>query len=384
MDIISSLHQLAQQVQQFYEHVLQDRLTGLDLPFSFNELAQGVMPDPTSFTAAAVLATRTVHSGLKDAIRIAKGQGAAPTGAFNTLVSQLDQIVADLHPVDRAGIIQVTNQSVSRNFLDQLMQAEEVKAFAGEADLQTRLGTHNPNRAVFALRDPYMDGALISIQVAYAQGLPGDILNVIEAKEQPTGAPDTACFYTVSNWRRMAVPVAKPFILGVVDSIRQARPEIKNFVTLSPMYGFRKWLGMTDEITARNIGAAAVMQTPFADVRQAALAAPTLPALQQEKYYGDLQILAAFYIVSGRKEPGRFTPFNDTAGFHPRNGAFFQRLLPGGDRSEEGFRKSLGFMANYLYVPDQLEANAKAFPQGVIATSPEVRQVLSGRPRPVL
>ena len=357
-----------------------------DLPFGLNDIAQGKLPETLSdLSAVAVVATRDAYGALgKMTKKIA--HDAADDFGRNVLsfVSSLGVFVQELHPIDQRHVFRVTNENVSQGFLTDLMAAERVKGFSGWDDLQNRLGTTTPNRAVYALRDRYQDGALISIQTALTQGLGDNIGRVIRAEDKVVGQPDTATFYSISNWERVSLPLGKPFIIQVALEVQKDFPQIEHFGTLSPMYGqrsnFRKWVEQVPAETVHEIGATRVMKHSIDDIRTVALSAKSHEQLQESRVYSDLTRLAGFYIVSGTKQGGRFTPFDEVANFHPKNGARFERLLPGGDDSSEGFEKSLGFMANYQYRLDSLDANAALFQKGQMARSPDVQRILSGAP----
>lgn len=348
-----------------------------NLPFGIDDMMQGKLPTVAEFSAAAAVATRDAYSSIR---MLVKSVPEDLQRDFKAVVALFSELVQDLHPINDQQVFRVTAGNVSRPFLEGMMAAERVKRFADENDLHTRLGTVTPNRAIYALRDPHMDGALISIQTAFTSGLPNNIGAIIAAKDKVTATPDTAAFYSVSNWERVGgMPIGKPFILEVAEKISRERPEINNFVTLSPMPGFRQWLGKADEATLVESGATRGMQHSLSEVRAAAFAAQSLDVLKQSPTYIDLQKLAAHYVTSGRMVNGSFEAADSVANFHPRNGARFERLLPGADDSAQGFQASFGFMANYQYRLADLETNAKAFRQGNMARSEAVQHILNDK-----
>ena len=87
--------------------------------------------------------------------------------------------------------------------------------------------------------------------------------------------------------------------------------------------------------------------------------------------------LAARYLASAKRAAARSGPPADPVSrFHLGNGARVERLNYLGDSSAKGFRQSFGLMVNYLYSPDDIEANLEAFAsQGSIAMSATVRQL---------
>ena len=355
-----------------------------DLPFGLPDIQKGQVPNLTdSLPAVAAVAVRDAFADLKK-IRADFKDVADEVGRnLNGFLRGLSAVIEAQHPVDRRTVFKVTQNNVSPEFLNGLMKAEQVKSFTGWNDMETRLGATNPNRAIYACRDPYKDGALISIQTAFTQGMADNIGRTIRGEDSVEGKPDTATFYSISNWKRVGLPIGKPFILAVVDEIRAEHPQVKHFVTLSPMPGFRKWLSEVPAQTVHEIGATRVMKHSIDDVREAALSAKSLGELQKDPVYPDLQRLAAFYIANGTMENGQFRAFNEVANFHPKNGACFERLLPGADESEQGFKNSFGFMVNYKYGLDNLDANAKTFQQGRMARSASVQRLMSETANPI-
>ena len=57
------------------------------------------------------------------------------------------------------------------------------------------------------------------------------------------------------------------------------------------------------------------------------------------------------------------------ARFHLNNGARLERLDPAADLSRKGLKQSFGFMVNYLYDLDEIEANHEKFTSGEVAAA---------------
>jgi malonyl-CoA decarboxylase len=67
------------------------------------------------------------------------------------------------------------------------------------------------------------------------------------------------------------------------------------------------------------------------------------------------------------------------ARFHLGNGARVERLNFLADTAAKGFKQSYGMMVNYLYEPDDLEANVDAFVrEGRLAAVAAVRHAAKG------
>lgn len=247
---------------------------------------------------------------------------------------------------ERPDIFRVTMDSVSSKFLDALVAAEQVQPFRDRKDLKTRIS--HPRRALYAWHDPNdNDGALISIQAAFTQGLAGNVQNILNAVGSAATNTDTVNFYSISNWRRGGGGhIGKSFIHAVAKAIAEEHPHIVQFATLSPMAGFRDWIMQRSD---------------------------NLP----EPLSKNLVQLAAAYILSGSEKEGKFVALNPVAHFHLGNGAELARICPNADKSEAGLTKSLGFMANYRYPSqEQCERNARAYREGSPARSTEINALL--------
>ena len=69
---------------------------------------------------------------------------------------------------------------------------------------------------------------------------------------------------------------------------------------------------------------------------------------------GFLQRACTFYLYYEKKNG--YT-FNAVANFHLKNGAYIHRVNCNGDLSDNGWKSSYGFMVNYGYKLDELDAN---------------------------
>jgi malonyl-CoA decarboxylase len=73
------------------------------------------------------------------------------------------------------------------------------------------------------------------------------------------------------------------------------------------------------------------------------------------------------------------------ARFHLGNGARLERVNWLGNPSTRGLAESYGLMVNYLYDPDEIEANHEAFVHGGhVARSSGIDALLDGRAKPRL
>ncbi len=256
--------------------------------------------------------------------------------------------------------------------LEKIIAYEAVHAMRGWDDLRRRL---NPaDRRCFAFFHPATgDEPLIFVQVALTDGLPDRIQPILDSKAaDPSAAEeaDTAAFYSISNCQvgLRGISFGNFLIKQVVQELRQELPNLRNFVTLSPLPGFVDWLRERRDDPAFPLSesdrkALAILDNP--DPRSLLQAANGLQQL--------VMPLAAHYLLEAKGRHGQ--PANPVARFHLGNGARLHRLNWLGDVSDNGLRQSLGLMVNYLYVLDEIEANHERFAsQGHIVSSREVQR----------
>ncbi|MCC5858328.1 MAG: malonyl-CoA decarboxylase [Ectothiorhodospiraceae bacterium] len=261
----------------------------------------------------------------------------------------------------------------SASVLEKIIAYEAVHAMRGWDDLRRRL---NPaDRRCFAFFHPATgDEPLIFVQVALTDGLPDRIQPILDSQAAEPGAAeeaDTAAFYSISNCQvgLRGISFGNFLIKQVVQELRQELPNLRHFVTLSPLPGFVDWLRQQRDDPAFPLGEAdrnalAILDTP--DPRSLLQAAEGLQSL--------LMPLAARYLLEAKGRKGQ--PANPVARFHLGNGARLHRLNWLGDISDNGLRQSLGLMVNYLYVLDEIEANHERFAsQGEIVSSREVQRL---------
>jgi malonyl-CoA decarboxylase len=247
--------------------------------------------------------------------------------------------------------------------LEKIIAYEAVHAIKGWDDLRRRLAG---DRACYAFFHPAIPGdPLVFVEVAFTNDVPDAISPLLATETTHSGpvARQTVVFYSISNCHRglAGVSFGNFLIKQVVQEVLQEHPDIRTFVTLSPIPGFRGWLqnadlsGLVDgaliEAVRQPIGRAVAT-----DVRDA------------------LMKLCAHYLVN--EKSGRLAR-DPVARFHLGNGARLHRLHWAADLSEKGKQQSAGMMVNYLYDLNRIEINHEAyFDQGVIAASKTVTRLL--------
>jgi malonyl-CoA decarboxylase len=305
----------------------------------------------------------------------------------------LKQLLATWFDVGFLRVERITWQSPAA-LLEKLMAYEAVHAIASWQDLHHRLES---DRRCYAFFHPVMpDEPLIFIEVALVQGLATSIQSLLD-ETSPEIVPqkaDTAIFYSISNTQAGLKGISfGPFLIKkVVDSLRNALPNLKTFSTLSPIPGFRRWLERQLAEGATE-GGLDEFRDALAEAGQLLGVEVALPAVIDDRRWPGLTevaavlkepllVLCARYLYQRRDKDG--APLDPVARFHLGNGARIEKINWQGDVSPKGMRESCGLMVNYRYRLDEIEENIEAYAtEKQIAAANRVRNLLQdeGAPR---
>lgn len=236
--------------------------------------------------------------------------------------------------------------------LQKLIEYEAVHQIQGWEDLRRRLEADRRCYAFFHSALP--EEPLIFIEVALTRGMAERVQPLIDPQspvDDPESA-DTAIFYSITNCQEglRGVPFGSLLIKQVVEDLKKNLPRIRNFATLSPIPGFRKWLAAELEKP----------ESPLvrAETRKALgnLADPewSKSSMRQLELRRHLIALCAHYLLNAKR--GK-EPLDSVARFHLKNGARLDRINWLADTSAAGMKQSAGLMANYVYDVDDLERN---------------------------
>jgi malonyl-CoA decarboxylase len=232
------------------------------------------------------------------------------------------------------------------HILEKIIAYEAVHEIASWEDLRRRLVPGD--RRCFAFFHPSMpDEPLIFVEVALTGGIPGSIQGLLTEEREPITADNsnTAVFYSISNCQAglAGISFGNSLIKQVAADLAAELPNLKTFVTLSPIPGLTKWL------TAEGIG--------FDDVDPK-----------------QLRILVAHYLMSAKRNDGQ--PLDPVARFHLGNGARIHAVHAEADLSPKGDEQSAGTMVNYLYDLNKVAQNHERFAtSNEIAASSEIRSL---------
>ncbi|MEM0905817.1 MAG: malonyl-CoA decarboxylase [Pseudomonadota bacterium] len=255
-------------------------------------------------------------------------------------------------------VLKEINWQTSAAILEKISRYEAVHAITDWDDLRRRIDV--PDRRLFGFFHPRLgDEPLIFVEVALTDAIPtaiGPIL-AVDRRPLPVEEVNTAVFYSISNCQDglRGISFGSFLVKQVVSDLQRELPNLKTFVTLSPVPGFAAWLR-----------AEAARSGSMLDDNERALIATldgTPDWLDDHTLVRDaealLMPLLAYFLTQGRD--GRGKVLDSVARFHLGNGARLEQLNFGADRSERGLAASYGMMVNYRYVLADVVKNHEAF-----------------------
>ncbi|GAB4349500.1 MAG: malonyl-CoA decarboxylase [Gammaproteobacteria bacterium] len=270
--------------------------------------------------------------------------------------------------------------------LEKLIRYEAVHPMSGWEDLRRRLGR---DRRCFAFFHPALPkDPLIFVEVALTREISSTIAPLIDpnAPESDPREADTAVFYSINNALRglRGVSFGNFLIKQVVNELSAEFPDIRTFVTLSPMPRMRGGLKRAtggDETLATQVKQVLgerieVLQgeTECDDPLEALdrLLTTPLDETRRTRYGPLLSDLALFYLTHLKQGVSALDPVGH---FHLSNGARLERINPFANLSRRGLDESWGCMVNYRYERDEVVANHEAYVgKGRIALSRELER----------
>ena len=263
------------------------------------------------------------------------------------------------------------------SLLEKIIKHEAVHAIDGFADLRRRMEL---DRRLFAYFHPALPGEpLIFVEVALVPDIPRAIAPLLEREAGPDDRPRNykiATFYSISNCQPglKGVNLGNFLIKRVAEALKRELPQLERFCTLSPVPSFRAFLQSKEPLkpgvlTAEKIRTVEKLRASTAGHLAAAGSNP-LPA----PLLKDLSKLCAAHLIhSATKGHPHADP---VARFHLGNGARLKQINPGGDQSPKGLEESHGFMVNYAYELDEIEANYEKFAAGEVVAAKRVKALL--------
>jgi malonyl-CoA decarboxylase len=329
------------------------------------------------------LAAEPLRQELFRRLNLAPGGTAALVAMREDLMDALTHRL-DLTPVDQ-DFVHLFSSWFNRGFLvlrhidwstpaiilEKIIRYEAVHQIRDWDDLRRRIDP--PDRRCYAFFHPALnDEPLIFVEVAFTGGIPKAIGPILAKGENPI-APSratTAVFYSISNCQRglTGVSFGNFLIKQVVEEISREFPRVANFVTLSPVPGFARWLARerasdSPTLNAEDLAPLRALDEP--DWWQNGAA---------ERLEEPLLRAAATYFVSAKGRGG--LPLDPVARFHLGNGARLEQLDFLADLSEKALAQSHGLMVNYQYDLDDIEKNHEAFAENrTVVTASSIRRL---------
>ncbi|MBU2285927.1 MAG: malonyl-CoA decarboxylase, partial [Gammaproteobacteria bacterium] len=261
------------------------------------------------------------------------------------------------------------------SLIEKLIQYEAVHDIKSWADVKNRLDS---DRRCYGFFHPRLPGTpLIFVEVALVDHVSEGIAPLLDEAAvlvRPAKAT-TAIFYSISSTQAglRGVSFGDSLIKRVVETLQEELPRLKTFATLSPIPGFRAWLGKNaaellgrlNEKQATELGRALNAQPPAVD--------RLLAVADQAAELNPKSPVRHFLLQSAAEFLGRATlegkPVDPVARFHLGNGARVEQLNWAGDPSPKGHRQSYGLMVNYLYDLKRLDKHRSMLAQGKIAVA---------------
>jgi malonyl-CoA decarboxylase len=238
------------------------------------------------------------------------------------------------------------------SILEKIIEYEAVHQIQTWEDLRRRL--HPTDRRCFAFFHPAMpDEPLIFVEVALTKGIPSSIQKVLSDDRtlRSESEIDTAVFYSISNCQSglAGISFGNSLIKQVARDLAHELPDVRTFVTLSPIPGLTRWL----------------------DQEGLSNAADDAETLRK---------LAARYLLEAKAPDGK--PLDPVARFHLGNGANVHALHSDADLSETGLGQSGGVMVNYLYDLKQISRNLQQLAENrTVAAATGVKALAKQAPK---
>jgi malonyl-CoA decarboxylase len=258
------------------------------------------------------------------------------------------------------------------SLIEKLIKYEAVHDIKGWADVKNRLDSDRRCYGFFHPRLP--DDPLIFVEVALVDEMSGCVTPLLDESADATdlNKATTAIFYSISNTQAglRGVSFGDSLIKRVVETLKDEFPKLKTFATLSPIPGFRTWLGKNastmleklDEKSLAALGREIGFEPPGPGHFLGALENPL--ALNDHSKVRHMLLRCAACYLGQAMDDGK--PLDAVARFHLGNGARVERLNFAGDPSGKGVKQSYGLMVNYLYDLRRLDKHRALLAQGKI------------------
>ena len=224
--------------------------------------------------------------------------------------------------------------STSAKVLEKIMQYEAVHDISDWEDLQNRVAADD--RRLYAFFHPALpDEPLIFIEVALMDDTPNSIMPILDTSVKPIDplSASTAVFYSISNCQMglKSVSFGSFLIKQVVTEIEKEFKQIKQFVTLSPVPGLKKWSNKINLLEDKDLP-----ENINNDISECCEnIKPNPSALNRLTYY---------YLTQIKRKNGQ--AINPVAHFHLGNGASHYKIHADANVHQSALDDSWGVMVN--------------------------------------
>ncbi|MBR9839196.1 MAG: malonyl-CoA decarboxylase [Rhodobacteraceae bacterium] len=228
-------------------------------------------------------------------------------------------------------VLRRINWESPAHILERIIAYEAVHAIDSWEDLRRRV--EPSDRRCFAFFHPAMpDEPLVFVEVALTKGIPNSVQGLLTDTRASMEAveADTAVFYSISNCQAglAGISFGNSLIKQVAEDLSAELPNLKTFVTLSPIPTLTRW--MAEQGIDPN-------------------------GLDDD----GLKAAAAQFLLTAKREDGM--PYDPVTRFHLGNGAYVHAVHAGADMSSKGLSESAGAMVNYRYEAESFAENHERF-----------------------
>ncbi|XP_064404931.1 malonyl-CoA decarboxylase, mitochondrial-like isoform X2 [Halichondria panicea] len=306
-----------------------------------------------------------------DLLEILKSKQSAAPGSSTFLLSELDtrlrETLSEWFTPQLMELQHITWESPC-DILEKISDYEAVHRLRHWKDLKHRVGS---NRRCFIFthkaipREP-----IVVLHVALTSEPSSSIQELLDRTSQKDTDISNAIFYSISATQKglSGVELGNFLIRRAVDHLQREFPhQLTNFVTLSPIPGFRKWVeshlrdnGVGEEVR----GGDSILPEVASPTEALRIAMATTgwasqgngPVAQAIKQ--PLLSLCSRYLALEKRRGNALDP---VAHFHLQNGASIWRINWLGDTSLRGLERSLGLMVNYRYHLPDINSNSDSY-----------------------
>ena len=269
------------------------------------------------------------------------------------------------------------------SLVEKLIKYEAVHDIKSWDDVKNRLDSDRRCYGFFHPRLP--EEPLIFVEVALLDEMASSVTPLLDetAAAADLNRASTAIFYSISNTQPglRGVSFGDSLIKRVVELLKVEFPKLKTFATLSPIPGYRGWLGKNLPALLQSLSEKELLALGRAVGFEPPTPAHVLSAIDKPLALPEHSPVRALLMRGAARYLGRDLtegkPTDPVARFHLGNGARVERLNWAGDPSAKGVKQSYGMMVNYLYDLKRIDKNHALLAQGKVPTSTAIEALFN-------